>query len=57
MSPAKSRSLTVMGGCRLLFLGSTVKPAGLPCAFNVCLDHRIFKENVGQECRPAIPTL
>ena len=36
------------------FLGSTVTPAGLPCAFNVWLDHRIVKEDVGQECRPAI---
>ena len=54
VSSAKSRSLTVMGGWRLLFLGSTVKLAGLPCAFNVWLDHRIVKEDVGQECRPAI---
>ena len=54
VSSAKSRSLTVMGGWRLLFLGSTVKPAGLPCAFNVWLDHRIVEEDVGQECRPAI---
>ena len=36
MSSAKSKSLTVIGGCHLLSLGSTVKLAGLP-AFNPCL--------------------